>query len=538
MRVLIYIEPHPIRDSMIAQLYVGNHLARMFEAAGKMRFDCDYRLYSNHNILTAIISQFPNVEDLCLMPTEAEQAVFQRNLVPWLERGIQEWIALANGEGPANQYYDILADIHTRFPFDAVVHWGTNGAIARFCDHNGLGRVAMDLGCTRDPYHSTIVFDPNGVNGSASPSLVDFADVRQAVGGKGSSAELDLITYSRPGGRNIYETRFDYDAALDEQILGLAAGRRIAFLPLQLHDDAKFLLYSKFSSTSEVVDHLLPQLADAGYFCFVKPHPGMLTYPGGGAELFRVRQAVHKSPNALCIDGHMGASANIRFVELSDLLVTVNSSVGFEATLHNKPVCVLGKAMYNPDNVFPTLDDVRLHRIFEQDFADDYRNKIGILRKFFLDSYLVPEQTAFDLAAFTDRVRQIAGLRGSTAETVQFIYHQFGPAGRQERLAQLDREMLSSAPTRANREQDKLLVDVQARVSALLNSTSWRVTRPFRLINAKVRGTPYADPMPPRTVAEGIQIIESILSSASWACSWPIRFGKAGWFSLRRRLNV
>jgi hypothetical protein len=523
---------------MIAQLYIGNHIARMFEAARQMPHDCDYRLYSNDNILTAIISQFSSVEDLCLMPTDAEQTVFQRNLVPWLERGIQEWIALANGEGPADQYYDILADIRTRFPFDVVVHWGTNGAVTRFCDDNGLGRVAMDLGCTRDPYRNTIVFDPKGVSGSASPSLVDIADICEAVGSKGSSAELDLMTYSASGSRNLYEARFDYDAALDEQIIGMAAGRRIAFLPLPAHDDPRLQLYSKFSSPTEVVDHLLPQLTEAGYFCFVKPHPSMLTHPGGGAEHFRVRQAIFKSRSAFCIDGQMGASSNIRLIELSDVLVTVTSSVGFEATLHNKPVCVLGKAMYKPDNVFPSLGDVRLHRIFEQDFSDDYRNKIGILRQFFLDAYLVPTQTAFDLAAFTDRVRQIAGLRGSTAETVESIYHQFGPAGRQHRLAQLDRDIPSSAPTPANREQDKLLVNVQAHASALLNSTSWRATRPFRLINAKVRGVPYADPPPPRTVAEGIQVIESIMSSASWACSWPIRFSKAAWFSLKRRLKI
>jgi hypothetical protein len=537
MRALIYIEPHPIRDSMVAQLGIANYFARMFEAAGQMPHECDYRLYSNDNILTAIISKFSSIKDICLMPTEAEQAMFQRNLVPWLERGMQEWIILANGEGLADQYYKVLGDIYARFPFDVVVHWGANGAIARFCDDNALGRVAMELGCTRDPYRSTIVFDPNGVSGSASPSLVDFADICEAVGSKGSSAELDLMTYSGPGTRNLYEARFDYDAALDEQIIGMAAGRRIAFLPLPVHDDPKLQMYSKFSSPTEVVDHLLPQLTEAGFFCIVKPHPAMLAHSGGGAEHFRVRQAVFKSPSAFCIDGQVGASANIRLIELSDVLVTVNSSVGFEATLHNKPVCVLGEAVYKPRNVFPTLDDLKLQRIFERGFDNDYRNKIGALRKYFLDAYLVPKGTAFDLASFTDRVCQLSELKGDAVETVQSIYREFGAAGRQQRLAQLDREAPDSVRAPAKRQEDKLLGSVQARVFTLLNSTSWRVTRPLRLASAKLRNAHYSDPHTPKSVTEGIRTIEHIMSSSSWAFSWPLRFAKERWSAIVRRFG-
>ncbi|EIM26170.1 capsular polysaccharide export protein, LipB/KpsS family [Microvirga lotononidis] len=534
MRILIYIEPHPIRDSMVAQLHVANYFARMFMAAGQMPPDYDYRLYSNANILTTILSEFPSVKDLCLMPTVAEQALFQRNLVPWLERGMHEWIALAHGEGLAYQYHKVLADIHARFPFDLLVHWGANGAVDRFCNDNGLGRVTMELGCTRSPYNSTIVFDPNGVSGSASPSLVDIADLRTVVGSKGSSAELDLMTYSGSAGRNLYEARFDYNAALDEQIMGMAAGRRIAFLPLPAHDDPNLQLYSRFSTPTEVVDQLLPQLTEAGFFCLVKPHPAMRTRPSGGAEHFRVREVIFRSPSAFCIDSQMGASANIRLIELSDVLVTVASSVGFEATLHNKPVCVLGKAIYKPSNVFPSLDDVKSQRIFEQDFDNRYKHETGVLRSFFLDAYLVPEKSAFDLTVFTDRVRQLSGLRGPAAEIVQSIYRQFGSAGRQQRLVQFDRQPPSSASTPTKQEQDELLANVQARVSALLNSTSWRVTRPLRLTSAKLRGVDYIDPREPRSVQEGIRTIERIMSSGSWAISWPMRLVEKGWAALRR----
>ncbi|WP_262027451.1 hypothetical protein [Microvirga sp. Mcv34] len=534
MRILLYLDPYPIRGSMVTQRQVAYKFARMFDVAGQVPDNCDYRLYSNYDVLAATIAKYPRVKDICLMPLETEQALFQQNLFPWLERGMQEWVALAKGEGLADQYCEILADIHARFPFDLVVHWGANGAVARFCDKNGLRRVAMEWGCTHKPYVSTIVFDPNGVRGNASPSVVDFADIHETVGGKGSSAALDLMTYGEPGGANLYEAQFQYEPTFTEQITGMASGRPIAFLPLPAHDDANLLLHSDFLSPTEVIDHLLPQLTEAGYFCFVKPHPAMLAHPGGGAELFRVHRSVYKHPNAFCIDPQAWGAESRRFLAVSDLVVTVNSSMGFEAMLHDKPVCVLGKAMYKPGNVFPTLDNVRSREIFEKDFMLDYRIKISVLRKFFLDAYLVPDTYAFELTAFTDRVLHLSGLRHSAAQAVQSIYNRFGPDGRQQRLARVYSVEPEPSFTPTKREQNRELANIQVRVSELLSSTSWRTTLPLRLAAALLRGSPYKDPSEPRSIEEGIRTIETVMSSGSWAVSWPLRLAK-GWTAARRR---
>lgn len=534
MRILIYIEPHPIRDSMAAYKYVAYYFARMLKEAAKVPDDCEFRIYSNTDILGAVLSRFDGLQDYCLMPTEAEQTLFEANLSPWLNEGIQHWIDLANGHGIADKYYDLLGDIHSRFPFDVVVHWGANGAAARFCDDNRVGRVAMELGCTRNPYRNTIVFDPYGANGGASPSLVDLFDMENAIGGKETSAELDLISYSDPEGRSVSERRFDYMPALDEQILGMAAGRKIAFLPLQLHDDANLLLYSDFSSSSEVVDRILPQLSEAGYFCFIKPHPGILRRPGGRAELHRIQQAVYGSSMAFCLDQNAGASSNTRIFELSDLVVTVNSSVGFEATLHDKPVCVLGKAIYKPGNLFPEISDVVSGYIDDEDYIRAYRQRIGKLRTFFLDAYLVPQETAFNLEGFTKRVRQLSMERNSPADAVRAIYRQFGAEGREQRLSFLTQQQGQSTSS-SKQSKDPLLASVQANVTALLGSTSWRVTRPLRLFGARLRGVRYKDPSTPKSVAEGIRTMGDILSSSSWALTWPVRFAKDRLSSLKSK---
>ncbi len=536
MRILIYIEPHPIRDTMSGYKSVAYLFARMLKGTGRTSDDCELRIYSNTDTLNAALSKFSGLQNYCLMPTEAEQAFFEESLYPWLNDGIQHWVDLANGRGIGDKYYDLLGNIHSRFPFDIIVHWGANGAVSRFCNDNGLGRVAMELGCTRNPYRSTIVFDPNGANGGASPALVDISDIDNAIGGRGTSAELDLISYSDLQGRSVSERRFDYIPALDEQILGMAAGRKIAFLPLQLHDDANLLLYSDFSSSSEVVERILPQLSDAGYFCFVKPHPGILRRPGGRAELHRIQQAVHSISMAFCLDQNAEVSSNTRIFELSDLIVTVNSSVGFEATLHDKPVCVLGQAIYKPANLFPEMSDVVSGRIGDEDYIRAYRQRIGKLRAFFLDAYLVNQEIAFSLDSFTERVRQISAEQGSPSDAIRTIYRQYGAEGREQRLSFLAQEQSRALPSKQIR--DPLLASVQANVASLLESTSWRVTRPLRLIRARLRGAHYKDPSVPKSVAEGIRTMEYILSSSSWALTWPIRFTKNRLSSLKKRSEL
>jgi len=57
----------------------------------------------------------------------------------------------------------------------------------------------------------------------------------------------------------------------------------------------------------------------------------------------------------------------------------------------------------------------------------------------------------------------------------------------------------------------------------LLETTSWRVTRPFRILCAKFGNHNYTEPTVPDGETEAEQLVLQILTSSSWAVSYPIR---------------
>ena len=73
---------------------------------------------------------------------------------------------------------------------------------------------------------------------------------------------------------------------------------------------------------------------------------------------------------------------------MSDLIITVNSSTGFEGLFYDKPGIVLGEAVYKVDGVFPTLD-----KFFSPSFSlAKYQYHASLVRSFFLRHYLLNEK--------------------------------------------------------------------------------------------------------------------------------------------------
>lgn len=62
-----------------------------------------------------------------------------------------------------------------------------------------------------------------------------------------------------------------------------------------------------------------------------------------------------------------------------------------------------------------------------------------------------------------------------------------------------------------------------AHATALLDSTSWRVTEPLRVAAAALRGRRYRSPRPPTSPAEALPLIAAITGSTSWGATWPLR---------------
>lgn len=88
MRVLVYVEPHPIRGKM-------THFAdpaRDFLGLARATRDADVRLYANDETLDVLAAELPQEEQHRLLrPTAGEEALFRAELGDWNASRIARW---------------------------------------------------------------------------------------------------------------------------------------------------------------------------------------------------------------------------------------------------------------------------------------------------------------------------------------------------------------------------------------------------------------------------------------------------------------
>lgn len=397
MKILLYIEPHPIRNSKTHFDGIAREFLPLLAAN---RPDFDVRMFASEATFSVLGDEAKPHAARLLHATSDEEAMFGRYMQPWDTEGIPVWLDLMSGTGTVTDgYLALLRRLWRRFPFDVIVHWGENGAITRFVEETPVTRIAMELGCTRPPFMNSVVMDPHGTNGSAIVPKLTVAELRDIVGEVPMSSAEALFAYSQTLEALSYEEQFrPLPGDLAER---LSKADRVAFLPLQLYDDANLLRFSPYLTVEDVVLDAVPKLVEHGYTVLIKPHPASRHRPGGNLANAIARRSLQPWQDRLIWCADQGLSYdNARLMEVSDLVVTVNSSVGFEALYFDKPVVVLGDAVYKPKDLFPSLEQY-LSGKFD---ASAYQEGIGYLRRFFLGGYLQPEAIRHDASAFEQRV--------------------------------------------------------------------------------------------------------------------------------------
>ena len=103
--------------------------------------------------------------------------------------------------------------------------------------------------------------------------------------------------------------------------------------------------------------------------------------------------------------------------QISDVVITVNSSTGFEALYYEKPLIVLGDAVYKVDGVFPALKDY-LTQNFDK---EKYKVNIGKIRNFFLNYYLFSKEKANDSNFFFNHLKFVGDLSKKKLKTKEII---------------------------------------------------------------------------------------------------------------------
>jgi hypothetical protein len=301
-----------------------------------------------------------------------------------------------SGAGQVTEdFQQVLERIWQRFPFDIILHWGENGAVSRFIKHRTITRIAMELGCTRPPFLDSVVMDPYGTNGAGLVPRLSITDVRNIVGGVPMSRHEAVLAYSENLETKPYEQQFQ--PLSGDFVKVVSRMKKVAFLPLQLFDDANLLRFSPYNTLRDVVLDVVPKLAAAGYTTIITPHPATKHRPQGAIATAMAKASVSEwADQILWIEPGPDRPENAQLLSMTDVVVTVNSSVGFEALYFDKPVVVLGDAVYKPQGLFPTLEDFLAGRFDPTVYLDG----VGWLRRFFLGGYLQSPRVRSDTSSF------------------------------------------------------------------------------------------------------------------------------------------
>lgn len=394
-KILFFIEPFPIRDSMESFSSIIDNVSSIF----KNKNNNLIKIYSNFETLDVLEKKsFIKTSDF-LIPDQNEQNFFESLLVDWVSEGLSLWSEFLNGKGEIyEEYLSILNKIYSRFRFKYIFFWGTNPAIKNFCKTQNIKMVAMELGCSRWPYLPALVADPSGVNGNSFLCNLSVKDLPK-------NNYRDWLTTLTTDNQTLLQESFAYFPS--KEIINLQ-NKKIAFIPLQLSDDANMLRFSPYQSIKEFLEDVLPELLSNGFFCIIKEHPYSSTRPGSleankEAKLFALSQSLE---DVLWLDSEVKSPPNSFIYSISNLVVTVNSSAGFEALLYKLPLILMGDSVYKLKDLFPNLMDF-LSGNFNKEL---YYQNCDTLLEYFFNHYLVPQQEINNSANFIEFLKKVGDL--------------------------------------------------------------------------------------------------------------------------------
>ncbi|WP_226662972.1 GT99 family glycosyltransferase N-terminal domain-containing protein [Microbulbifer aggregans] len=414
MNVLFYAEPLPIRNSFHQHSAVALKFADIISSnlAYLLENEIRVKIVANQHVHNELLEKRPEVRPfLHILDPEVDSKI-EDMLVDWRTKGIGAWKDLMCGDGEISIYTDeILNEIKTKsFDFDVLICWGQNGALERFCENHGVLLLHMELGSIRNPFPEYLILDPRGVNGKASPLNLSIEEIEEFSETLEPHFARLLLTIDA---QNQADSRTAFDAGKRVFKKGdFFQNEKVALLPLQLFDDANILLYSPFETPLDFLKKTAHLLVEQGYHVVVKTHPAAKGRPVNYLHQKECVEYAKSLPNVSILDESVSALENLELINSVDLVVTINSSLGFESLLFGKVVCVLGDAMYKVKGVFPTLEDVFSKSFDVAAYQKKAESLIGfILRNYFLSPGLVNSPKFFQRIELL-KLRSAKSLRG------------------------------------------------------------------------------------------------------------------------------
>jgi hypothetical protein len=230
-------------------------------------------------------------------------------------------------------------------PAFVLVHNGNLGVTSAGLVHAASQASLPVFYFERGLLPDTLVIDPQGVNfgshvagdgwaGTASHGPT--AEQRQAV-----ETFCQQLIASRT---SVVQSGRHAEKAEIRRQLGIEPGQRVILLPLQLEWDSNIQLYSpRYKTMAALISDLRDALGERpDTVLIVRPHPE-------GSNTDDLREQFQGGPIRFSSEFDLHA-----MLDLADALVVINSTVGLEAMLHDKPVVLVGEAIYGHKGM--TLD--------------------------------------------------------------------------------------------------------------------------------------------------------------------------------------
>jgi capsule polysaccharide modification protein KpsS len=129
---------------------------------------------------------------------------------------------------------------------------------------------------------------------------------------------------------------------------------RYVFVPMQVADDSQLLVHSHWITNNEMLINTVVNVVykySPNVPIVVKPHPS------------EYRRIDYQKLRETFPTIYFSQSGTLDLIKNAIMVITINSTVGFEATIFQKPVILLGEALYSVSNLISTASNE--HELFE-----------------------------------------------------------------------------------------------------------------------------------------------------------------------------
>jgi hypothetical protein len=341
---------------------------------------------------------------------------------------------------------EIISQIMQRRKVEAILTWSNTASLSYVAAQHGLPVIHGELGTLRHPHYiSTAYFDFSGVNGNTECE-------RRYAAYRSEAKNHPLPDLPREALLDVVRSSPKLPQEDAQPTFAVGVAKQVAM-------DSNIVAFSGGWNAEKLVDHALDRFGNGNVL--VRKHPGEPEDDRHDANLVKDTSATA-----------------IEFLAKCNQVMTINSSVGFEAMLYGKKTTILG------DNPFRFIADLPPEAELERRTALNFA-VFGYLvpyRMIYKSDYLRwrlsrPSETAivqYHLGYWlTEKSRRLVESLGENArlaaERVQ------GQEIQQQQWESRILELESACRSR------------QAAHQAILPSRSWKITAPVRWIGDRLR---------------------------------------------------